>query len=268
MNEIDKLLEVMERLRNPETGCPWDQQQTFATIIPHTLEEAYEVADAIERNNLTELKSELGDLLFQIVFYAQIAKEQGEFDFNDVAETITSKMKNRHPHVFGDVKVNSVEEQTRLWEKLKQAEKSNTSSNQQTSILDDIPVNLPALSRASKLHKKASLVGFDWDNISGVMSKLHEEIAEIQHEIDNGSKQDRMLDEIGDLLFVTTILSRHAKVDPEQALRHANNKFIRRFNGIEQKLRQENIDINNASLKKMDALWDQVKLEERDDKSQ
>ena len=263
MNEIDQLLELMQQLRDPETGCPWDQKQTFSSIVPHTIEEAYEVADAIEKNNLTELKTELGDLLFQIVFYAQLAKEQGEFNFYDIAETITEKMKNRHPHVFGDMEVSSVEEQSKIWEKMKQSEKAASSDENQASILDGIPKNFPALSRAYKLHKKASLVGFDWDNISGVMSKIHEEIAEVQHEIDSGLNEDRMMDEIGDLLFVTTILARHAKIDPEQALRHANKKFERRFCGIEQKLREEDIDINNAGLEKMDSLWDQVKLEEK-----
>lgn len=262
MNEIDKLLELMQQLRDPETGCPWDQKQTFNSIVPHTIEEAYEVADAIERGDLQELKSELGDLLFQIVFYAQIASEQKAFNFHDIAQSITQKMHKRHPHVFGDVEVKSEEEQRRLWEKIKQEEKSPASANS-NSILDDVPNNLPALSRAVKLHKKAANVGFDWPDVSGVMHKLDEELAEVQHEIDNGQDRERMKDEIGDLLFVTTILARHANIDPEDALRHANSKFVRRFQGIEKKLRDENIDISDAGLEKMDAIWDQVKLEEK-----
>jgi MazG family protein len=230
--------------------------------VPHTIEEAYEVADAIDRNDMEDFKSELGDLLFQIVFYSQIAKEQNLFDFHDIARGIRQKMHDRHPHVFSDVQINSEEEQKQLWEEIKKSEKARKSSKH-TSILADTPENLPALSRASKLHKKATAVGFDWPDITGVVAKLDEELDEIKHEIDHGQNSERMKDEIGDLLFVTTILARHAGVDPEDALRHANNKFIRRFEGVEQKLLQENIDIQDAGLEKMDALWDEVKLNEK-----
>jgi len=265
--KIERLLDIMEALRDKDSGCPWDKEQTFATIVPHTIEEAYEVADAIERNSMDELQDELGDLLFQVVFYAQIAKENKLFDFNDVVSSIITKLENRHPHVFGDTVVKTPEEQTKLWEKIKaderRAKKTNNNEDENASILDYVPRMLPALTRAYKLHKQAASVGFDWDNIKGVMEKINEELNEIEYEINNGKKIDRMQDEIGDLLFVTTILARHAKVDPEAALRHANKKFERRFKGVEALLAEENIDINEAGLEKMDALWDIVKSKEK-----
>jgi len=268
MSGIDELIDLMAKLRDPASGCPWGREQTFSSIAPYTIEEVYEVVDAIERNSMVELKDELGDLLFQIVFYAQIAKEKDLFDFDDVANKIVGKMKNRHPHVFGDLEIKTAEEQTALWEKIKSAErhKGRDSSNKQPhqqSVIGDVPKSLPGLTRAFKLHKKAAQVGFDWDDISGVMEKLDEEINEIQHEIDNGLEHHRMEDEIGDLLFVTTILARHAKVDPETALRHANRKFERRFSRVETLLVEENINISDASLEKMDALWDVAKREEK-----
>ena len=272
--KIAHLLEIMERLRDKESGCPWDKEQTFSTIVPHTIEEAYEVADAIERNTMDELQEELGDLLFQIVFYAQIAKEKNIFNFDDVVNSIIVKLVNRHPHVFGNMEINSPEEQNKLWEDIKKQErqaylgknrdKTKTGMDVDTqSTLENIPKTLPALTRAYKLHKKASMVGFDWSNIEGVMGKLNEEIGEVRYEIKNGQLPERMQDEIGDILFVTTILARHAGVDPEAALRHANNKFERRFRGVEALLVENNIDINEASLEKMDAMWDIVKTREK-----
>ncbi len=270
--KITHLLEIMEKLRDKESGCPWDKEQTFSTIVPYTIEEAYEVADAIERNTMDELQEELGDLLFQIVFYAQIAKEKNLFHFDDVVNSIIVKLVNRHPHVFGDMEINSPAEQNKLWEDIKKQErrahlqknKSKTDMSVDTqSALENIPKALPALTRAYKLHKKASMVGFDWSGIEGVMEKLNEEIDEVRYEINNGQLPERMQDEIGDILFVTTILARHAGVDPEAALRHANNKFERRFRGVEALLVENNIDINEASLEKMDAMWDIVKTREK-----
>lgn len=262
MEKLDKLLAIMEKLRDPETGCPWDRAQSFKTIAPYTIEETYEVVDAIERESMDELKAELGDLLFQIVFYSQIAKEQDLFNFDNVVMHITEKIQQRHPHVFGDLKVDSIEEQSLIWDKIKHEERQRNNSDIE-SILHDIPVTMPALTRALKLHKTVAKVGFDWPDINGVMDKLHEEIGEVEEEISNGQVYDRMLDEIGDLLFVTTILARHAKVDPETALRHANRKFERRFQRVEALLREENININEAGLEKMDALWDVAKREEK-----
>ena len=269
MSGINDLIDLMSKLRDPVSGCPWDQQQTFASIAPYTIEEVYEVVDAIERNSMAELKDELGDLLFQIIFYTQIAKEKDLFDFDAVVDNIVAKMKKRHPHVFGDMDIKTAEEQTALWEKIKTEErqKSRDSSDSKSSphsVIGDVPKTLPGLTRAFKLHKKAAQVGFDWDDISGVMEKIDEEIHEIQHEIDNGLNHHRMEDEIGDLLFVTTILARHARVDPETALRHANRKFERRFSRVEALLAEEKINIVDASLEKMDALWDVAKQEEKD----
>ncbi len=287
--KIAHLLEIMERLRDKESGCPWDKEQTFSTIVSYTIEEAYEVADAIDRNAMDELQEELGDLLFQVVFYAQIAKEKNLFDFSDVVKSIISKLVNRHPHVFGDTEISSPEEQNKLWEEIKSKErqalllknkkvqkknKDTFIDNHETdtdittgleteSALDNIPKTLPALTRAYKLHKKAAMVGFDWSSIDGVIKKLDEEIDEVRYEIKNGLLPERMQDEIGDLLFVTTILARHAGIDPETTLRHANNKFERRFRGVEALLAENNIDINEAGLEKMDAMWDIVKSREK-----
>lgn len=276
--KIGRLLEIMERLRDKESGCPWDKEQTFSTIVPHTIEEAYEVADAIDRNAMDELQGELGDLLFQVVFYAQIAKEKNLFNFDDVVNSIISKLVNRHPHVFADAKINSPEEQNKLWEDIKKQERQahfkKNKDNPKTGVdisvdvdtqsaLQNIPKTLPALTRAYKLHKKAAMVGFDWSSIDGVMEKLNEEIDEVRYEIKNGQLPERMQDEIGDILFVTTILARHAGVDPEATLRHANNKFERRFRSVEALLVENNIDINEASLEEMDAMWDIVKTREK-----
>ena len=269
MSAINELIDLMSKLRDPVSGCPWDQEQTFTSIAPYTIEEAYEVVDAIERNSMDDLKDELGDLLFQIIFYSQMAKEKDFFDFDVVVDNIVRKMKKRHPHVFGDMDIKTAEEQTALWEKIKSEERQKSRDNADTkpvrhSVIADVPKTLPGLTRAFKLHSKAARIGFDWDDISGVMEKLDEEIKEIQHEIDNGAEHHRMQDEIGDLLFVTTILARHARVDPEAAIRHANRKFERRFSRVEALLVEENINIADASLEKMDALWNVAKLEEKD----
>ena len=263
MTNIDALLAIMARLRDPQAGCPWDRAQTFASIVPYTLEEAYEVADVIERDDLDELKAELGDLLFQVVFYAQMANEAGRFDFNDVVASIVEKMLRRHPHVFAAAKVGSAQEQAHAWEQHKAQERAGKTKGAEAGLLDDIPRALPAMTRALKLHKRASRVGFDWKRAADVLQKLDEEVEELRVEIQNNASHARITDEIGDLLFVTTILARHSDVDPESALRHANAKFERRFRRMETLAKEQGHDIKELSLPQQDALWDQVKIEER-----
>ena len=263
MSPIDELLAIMARLRDPQHGCPWDREQTFATIVPYTIEEAYEVADAIERGDMSELKEELGDLLFQVVFYAQMANEVGSFDFNDVAAGIVEKMIRRHPHVFAAAKAGSAKEQAHAWEQHKAQERAGKTNGAEPGLLDDIPRALPAMTRAMKLHKRASRVGFDWKRAADVLQKLDEEVEELRVEIDNNAPKERVTDEIGDLLFVTTILARHSGVDPESALRHANAKFERRFRRMEAFCKEQGRDIKDLTLQQQDALWDQVKAEER-----
>lgn len=263
MSNIDELLAIMARLRDPHLGCPWDREQTFATIVPYTIEEAYEVADAIERGDMGELKAELGDLLFQVVFYAQMASEAGSFDFNDVVAAIVEKMIRRHPHVFAQAKIGSAQDQAQAWEQHKAQERAAKHQDIPSGLLDDIPRALPALTRAMKLHKRASRVGFDWQRAADVLQKLDEEVEEVRVEIANNASQERITDEIGDLLFVTTILARHSGVDPESALRHANAKFERRFRRMEAIAKAQGRDIKELSLPQQDALWDQVKTEEK-----
>ncbi len=249
---ITALIEIMARLRAPEDGCPWDLEQTFRTIAPYTIEEAYEVADAIERDDLRALKDELGDLLFQAVFHARIAEEQGLFSFADVAEAITEKMIRRHPHIFGDADMRNADEQTAAWENQKAKERTDKG---QVSLLDDVPVGLPGLTRAVKLQKRAARVGFDWTDAKDVLGKIAEETSELTEAI-NENNADSIEDEFGDLLFVLANLSRHLKIDPDAALRRTNEKFIRRFCYIEEKLGDR---ISDASLEEMEALWTEAK---------
>ncbi len=262
MTELEQLLQLMVRLRDPHSGCPWDRQQTWATIVPHTLEEAYEVADAIAREDWPELQSELGDLLFQIVFYAQIAGEEGRFNFNDVVRGIVEKMTRRHPHVFGNEHYADAATQTAAWEQIKAAEQ--TAKGQAfAGVLDGIPLALPALTRAAKLQKKAAQVGFEWGAVEPIFAKIEEEIAEIRHEITTQAPVARVADEVGDLLFVVVNLARHLKLDPEAALRGTNAKFERRFQFIEQQLAANGRTPGQSTLAEMDALWEQAKAEER-----
>ena len=256
---LDALLELMARLRDPETGCPWDRQQTYATIVPHTIEEAYEVADAIAREDWEELRDELGDLLFQVVFYAQIAREEGRFDFAAVARGIVEKMTRRHPHVFGEENYADAAEQTAAWERIKAAEKST----QPTGTLEGIPLALPALTRAVKLQKKAAKVGFDWGAVEPVLAKIEEEIAEIRHEIASAAPLERLTDELGDVLFAVANLARHLQLDPEAALRGTNAKFERRFRRIEAWLAEQGRTPAESTLAEMDALWERAKAEAR-----
>ena len=253
---IFHLLQIMRRLRDPVGGCPWDLEQTFATIAPYTVEEAYEVADAIERGDLGDLRDELGDLLFQTVFHAQMAQEQGEFDFADVAQAICDKMLRRHPHVFGEADGRTSAEQTDAWEVIKAGERAT--KGKATSLLDDIPASLPAMTRAVKLTKRAARVGFDWPNTTEVLAKLREELAELEVEIDAGD-QAKAREELGDLLFVVANLARKLDIEPEDALRSANAKFVRRFSYIERSLADRGRTPDQSDLAEMDDLWNAAK---------
>jgi tetrapyrrole methylase family protein/MazG family protein/ATP diphosphatase len=257
---LDRLLEIMARLRDPAGGCPWDKEQTFATIAPYTIEEAYEVADAIERGDLDELKDELGDLLLQVVFHARIAEEMGAFDFADVARSIADKMIRRHPHVFEDVRYRDVAEQTESWEQIKAGERAAKARSH--GLLGDIPAGLPALTRAVKLTKRAARVGFDWPSTREVFDKLREELGELEAELPEMDAA-KVRDELGDVLFVLANLARKLDVEPEDALRHANAKFVRRFGHIERTLADQGRKPEQSDLAEMDGLWDQAKAIER-----
>ncbi len=260
MSPIDRLNGIMARLRAPVGGCPWDVEQTFETIAPYTLEEAYEVADAIERGDMDDLKSELGDLLFQVVFHARMAEEQGLFVFDDVATAIAEKLERRHPHVFGEeaAKPDGVAQKAR-WEDFKAAERK---AKAQHGVLDDVPVGLPALARAAKLTKRAARVGFDWPSTAEVLDKLDEEVGELKAEIVAGDL-DKAREELGDLLFVMANLARKLGVEPEDALRGANAKFVRRFAFIEAELAKGGRTPEQSDLAEMDGLWDAAKAAER-----
>ncbi|WP_297734517.1 nucleoside triphosphate pyrophosphohydrolase [uncultured Maricaulis sp.] len=257
---IDRLLAIMTKLRDPDGGCPWDLEQDFASIAPYTIEEAYEVADAIERKRYDELKDELGDLLLQVVFHSQMACEAGLFGFDDVARAINDKMVRRHPHVFGDATTRDSVTQTAEWEALKAAERK--ASDKGESLLDDVPVALPALKRAQKLQKRAATVGFDWPTADRVLDKVDEELAEVREAMAQHDA-DAVAEEIGDLIFVCTNLGRKMKVDVEAATRSANAKFERRFRHIERALEAQGRTTSDASLDEMEALWDQAKKIEK-----
>ena len=262
--EIARLLEIMAALRTPETGCPWDLAQNFSTIAPYTLEEAYEVADAITRGDLTDLKEELGDLLLQVVFHARMAQEQGAFDFGDVVQAITEKLIRRHPHVFGDQKQKTPAAVEGLWERIKAKEKASGKAGLQSGALGGVPVALPALARALKLQVKASKVGFDWNDPRTVLRKIREEVDEIEAELDRvEADQAAIAAEIGDLLFAVVNLARHLNTDPEATLRTANQKFERRFAAVERALAARGKAPQQATLAEMDALWDEAKEAER-----
>ncbi len=257
---LPRLRAVMRRLRDPETGCPWDIEQDFETIAPYTIEEAHEVADAIARADWQDLKAELGDLLLQVVFHAQIAEDRGLFDFDAVANAIAEKMVARHPHVFGtENRDKTAEQQTRDWESVKAAERAEKA---QTGVLDGVALGLPALMRAVKLQKRAARAGFDWPDASQVLDKIAEEAAELREAADS-LPQDKVEEEFGDLLFVMANLARHLRVDPEAALRGANAKFTRRFEGIEARLAEAGKRPEDSDLEEMDRLWDAAKAEER-----
>lgn len=265
---IDDLINLMARLREPETGCPWDLQQSYATIVPSTLEEAYEVADAIETGDFDHLKEELGDLLFQVIFYSQLGQEEGRFNFSGIVNNLVTKLVRRHPHVFPEGTLESriepgrERDETQIkakWEALKQEERQQKGKR---GTLDDIPTNLPALTRAAKLQKRAAGAGFDWPEIAGVFDKIDEEVDEVKQAVQEGG-QGALTEEIGDLLFAVVNASRHLKIDPEAALRAANRKFERRFRGVEEGLQARGLTPAEASLGVMDNLWDEVKKQEK-----
>jgi len=259
-----RLIDIMARLRDPERGCPWDIEQSFATIAPYTIEEAYEVADAIARNDMAELKEELGDLLLQVVYHSRMAEEAGDFAFADVAEAISDKMIRRHPHVFGAEEVKDAEGQTVRWETIKAAERAAKGQGQpeKAGALHGIPVGMPALTRAAKLTRRAARVGFDWPSTAEVLDKLREEVAELEAEIAAGDVEKARA-ELGDLMFVCANLARKLEVEPEAALRGANAKFERRFAHIEHRLAERGTSPEASSLDEMDALWDEAKAIER-----
>ena len=264
MHSLEDLLQLMRDLRDPEHGCPWDLKQDHASIVPHTLEEAYEVADAIERGDVSDLQQELGDLLFQVVFYAQLSQEKGDFDFHGVVDAITAKLLRRHPHVFpdgtlasagvADLKLSEAEIK-RNWEKIKQQERREKT---QHSITDDVPRALPALTRANKLQRRVAHVGFDWTNTSEVIAKIREELDELEEALDNDD-QEHISEELGDLLFTCVNLARRREISPEAALNGCNEKFVRRFKHIEQLAEAQGKALADMSLEELDAVWDAAK---------
>ncbi len=261
-SDIARLIEIMAALRTPGSGCPWDLEQNFQTIAPYTLEEAYEVADAIARGNLADLKDELGDLLLQAVYHARMAEEQGAFGFGDVVEAITAKMIRRHPHVFPDADGNTTEAKAGFWERIKAEEKAERSEPTPAGALAGVPVGLPALTRALKLQDKAGRVGFDWNDPRAVLAKIREEADEIEAELD-GADNAKAAAEVGDLLFAVVNLARHLQADPEGILRTTNLKFERRFAAIEAALAARGKKPQDATLAEMDALWDEAKAAEK-----
>jgi len=256
MKQTQRLLEIMARLRDPQHGCPWDKQQTFKTIAPYTVEEAYEVADAIEREDLTALREELGDLLLQVVYHARMAEEAGLFGFEQVAAGIGDKLVSRHPHVFGEADIKDAAQQTLDWETRKAGERA---AKFQEGVLDGILLGLPALTRAEKLQKRAARVGFDWPELAPVFAKVHEELGELQREVSAQAPDARLTDELGDVLFAVANLARKLGVDPEQALRGTNRKFERRFHHVETCLAEQGKKPQQASLEEMDGYWDEAK---------
>jgi len=267
---LDDLLALMARLRHPQYGCPWDLKQDYASIVKHTLEEAYEVADTIERGDFAHLEGELGDLLFQVVYYSQLAHEEGRFAFAEVVDGITRKLIRRHPHVFPTGDLHAPLDTPRLsedqvkarWEAIKAEERAEKGVPEQLSLLDDVPAALPALSRATKLQKRAAQVGFDWPDALPVLDKVREELDEVLQAMAEGDA-DAIEDELGDLLFATANLARHLKQDPENALRRANRKFERRFRFIEQALRDSARPFEDCTLDELDALWGEAKRQEK-----
>jgi MazG family protein len=258
LNSLDRLLQIMTRLRDPQHGCPWDREQDWATIAPHTIEEAYELADAIARADPDAVRDELGDVLFQVVFQARIAQERGLFDFEAVARTIADKLERRHPHVFGDAHIESAAAQTQAWEEHKRAERA--AKGQGTGALDGVTLGLPALTRAAKLGSRAAKVGFDWQDASAVLDKVDEEVAELRHELAVGAV-DKAREELGDLLFALTQAARQLGIDPEGALRDANAKFERRFRHVEASLAKDGLVASDVDMDRLEALWGVAKRE-------
>jgi len=263
MDNICRLAVIMSYLRDPEFGCPWDLDQTMKTIAPHTIEEAYEVADAIEREDYRDLRDELGDLLLQVVYHAQIANEQDLFSLDDVARSISDKLVRRHPHVFGDEPIESIRHLREAWEAQKSRERAERSDTEEISALAGVAHALPALMRATKLQGRASRVGFDWTETMGIFFKIEEELDELKREMDKEAGQDRIRDEMGDLLFALVNLARHLELDPEQALRGANDKFERRFRALEKSVEATGRTVRQCTLEELDEFWESVKREEK-----
>jgi len=263
---LTQLLSIMQQLRTPETGCPWDLKQTFDSVVPHTIEEAYEVADAIANKDFDDLKGELGDLLFQVVFYAQMAKEQGLFEFDDILAVLNEKLVRRHPHVFSNSELKTDAEINANWEAEKHKERLRKAQSQhkQESILDNIPLALPALTRAYKIQKRAASVGFDWAELEPVVAKIHEEIDEVLVEVkrtdlNEAQQKERIVDELGDLLFANVNFIRHLKANPEQVLAQANNKFSSRFKCVEAHVKALGKEMGDCTLNELDAIWNDIK---------
>ncbi len=261
---IVRLRTVMAALRDPETGCPWDRQQTFDTIAPYTIEEAYEVAEAIAQGDMSELREELGDLLFQVVYHAQIAEERSAFDFDDVVQTITDKMISRHPHVFAQARADTADDVSGIWENVKQRERAEKGRPEPESALDDIPLALPGLTRAWKLHRRAARAGFDWSSPEGVFAKIREELDELEAEVLGGEPPERIADELGDVLFTVARLAGFLDRDPEEIMRAAQRKFTRRFKYMEARLREAGRPMAEASMNELEQLWRAAKRAERD----
>ncbi len=254
---MQRLLDIMQRLRDPDNGCPWDIRQTFKTIAPYTIEEAYEVADAIDRDDMVDLKDELGDLLLQVVYHSQMASEAGHFDFSDVMEHVSDKLVRRHPHVFDSAEADSPEQVKQLWESIKAGERRQKDSDD--SALAGLAPGLPAWIRAQKLHKRAAQVGFDWDDVHGILDKVAEELDEVRQALANDEGNEALEAEYGDLLFVCFNIGRHIDIDPDTALRGANRKFEQRFRAMETIARDRGVDMQTATLAELDLIWDEVK---------
>jgi ATP diphosphatase len=264
--KLAQLFSIMEQLRTPETGCPWDLKQTFDSVVPHTIEEAYEVADAIANKDFDDLKGELGDLLFQVVFYTQMAKEQSLFEFDDILDVLNEKLIRRHPHVFSTSELTTDEEINANWEAEKEKErlKKAKSLNVTDSVLDNIPLALPAMTRAYKIQKRAASVGFDWTELDSVIAKIHEEIDEVLVEVkrtdlSEAEQKERIVDELGDLLFANVNLVRHLKANPEQVLTQANQKFSSRFRLVESEVLKQEKKMSECSLEQLEGIWQKVK---------
>ena len=258
MKELERLLQIMKSLRHPETGCPWDKEQTIDSIKGYTIEEAYEVVDAIERNDLDDLRDELGDLLFHIIFYSEMADEENHFKFLDVVKQANEKLERRHPHVFSELKVENSEQVKHIWEQIKHEERDKK-RDEHGYLLDDISTHMPAIMRARKLQKRAASVGFDWDDKAQILDKLEEELKELRQAITENENNDMIEEELGDFMFCCINLARHFRIDPELALRKTNEKFVKRFNYIEESLKKKNKSLSQASLEEMDMLWDEAK---------
>lgn len=258
---MEKLLKIMEKLRDPKNGCPWDIEQDFESIAPYTIEEAYEIHDAIERQNWSDLKEELGDLLLQVVFHSQMAKEKGLFSFNDVVDSIAQKMIDRHPHVFGDKKIESAEAQSMAWEDVKKQErlKKKTKPNEHVSQMDNIPLALPALKRSEKLQKRAAQVGFDWTTEQQIINKINEELEEVKQEIKEKNEHSKIQEEIGDLLFAVSNLARKYSFDVEETMKKANKKFEKRFRQMEKNTLQNGQSIEKLTIDEMEQEWQNIK---------